>query len=86
MKARSRFRLYGANKTPMLTLANNDQLRRQVYRDLFKVHLDTGIIDEIRSSTNGNFVLGSVHFKDEIASMLQRRVVPLKAGRPTKAE
>ncbi len=40
------------------------------------------MMDDIRRSTNGNYVLGSDRFKDEVATMLNRRVVPGKVGRP----
>lgn len=39
-------------------------------------------MDEIRGATNGNFVLGSTRFQDEMAGMLKRRVVHGVAGRP----
>jgi len=46
--------------------------------------MDTDVINDIRSSTNGNYVLGNERFKDEISVELKRRVVPGKAGRPVK--
>jgi len=42
------------------------------------------LIDEIRSSTNGNYVLGNDRYKKEIESMIKRRVSPGKAGRSVK--
>jgi putative transposase len=48
------------------------------------MHLEPGLLKEIRSSTNGNYVLGNDRFKKEIADMLNRRVTPGKAGRPVK--
>ncbi len=69
-----------------LALSKDDPSRRQVYRDLFKSHIDNDIIKEIRNSTNGNFVLGSERFKEEVSMMLKRRVTPLKAGRPFKVD
>jgi len=67
-----------------LHLGRTDVYRREAYRDLFKAHIDPELLSEIRSSTNGGFVLGSDRFKDEISSMLKRRVVPGKQGRPVK--
>ncbi|MBI4006647.1 MAG: transposase [Gammaproteobacteria bacterium] len=54
------------------------------YRSLFKAHLDSSTINEIRKATNGNYVLGNDRFKDEIEDRLQRRVTPGKSGRPAK--
>jgi len=48
--------------------------------------MEPGLVDQIRKATNGNFVLGDNRFKDEISKALGRRVVPGKAGRPTKRE
>jgi len=56
--------------------------RENAYRDLFKYKLDDGMVDDIRQATNGNFALGSDKFKDEVAAVLGRRVVPGKSGRP----
>jgi len=46
--------------------------------------MNSNILDEIRNSTNGNYVLGNDRFKDEISNLLKRRVSPGKAGRPVK--
>ena len=59
-------------------------LRREAYHGLFKVQMNTEVIDDIRASTNGNYVLGNERFKDEVSAILKRRVVPGKAGRPVK--
>jgi len=67
-----------------LALATCKQIRRQVYRDLLNTHLDPDVVNEIRASTNGNFALGSERFKQELSTMLNRRVIPAKAGRPFK--
>ena len=67
-----------------LSLDSTDESRRQAYRGLFRSHMDAELIDEIRHATNGNFALGNEQFKQKIAKMLQRRVTPLKAGRPLK--
>jgi len=69
-----------------LALAECNQSRQQVYRDLFNVHIDSDVINDIRTSTNGNFALGSERFKEEISTMLKRRVIPAKAGRPFKTK
>ena len=59
-------------------------MRINHYRKLFKAHLEPGLLDDIRKSTNGNYVLGDSRFKEEIANMLKRRVEPGRAGRPIK--
>jgi len=69
-----------------LRLGATDESRRENYRGLFKAHLYPELLTEIRRATNGNFVLGSERFKDEVAQMLKRRVVPGKSGRPVVKE
>ncbi len=63
-------------------LNRDPQARRHAYRQLFRAHMDSKLIDEIRAATNGNFVLGNDRFKNEVAGMLERRVVAGKPGRP----
>ena len=65
-------------------LGISDKEGLKLYRALFETHLEPGMLDEIRASTNGNYVLGNKRFKQEIAKMLKRRVTPGKAGRPEK--
>lgn len=64
-------------------LGRSDQARRDAYRALF-VGPDAAAMNEIRLATNGGFVLGADRFQAEIARMVGRRVVPGKAGRPTR--
>ena len=56
--------------------------RRRHYRHLFDAHLDEQAVADIRSATNGNYVLGNKRFQDEIEKMLGRRVTQGKSGRP----
>lgn len=65
-----------------LKLAGNQIDRQERYRELFRQHLAPRLVDEIRSSTNGNYALGSPVFQERIANALGRRVTPGKAGRP----
>jgi putative transposase len=58
--------------------------RQAAYRALFRHQLDDGLVDEIRSATNGNYVLGTSRFQDEVANALGRRVTRGRAGRPKK--
>lgn len=56
--------------------------RQAAYRELFRYQLDIGVVDEIRKATNGNYVLGSSKFAEQISEALGRRVTMGKAGRP----
>lgn len=67
-----------------ISLGQTDEERQIAYRELFRNELEAGVIDEIREATNGNFTLGNSRFKQEISTMLGRRVTPGKAGRPRK--
>ena len=60
----------------------SEKARQERYRELFRVNLEPGLIDEIRRATNGNFALGNEQFKEQISEMLGRRASPGKAGRP----
>lgn len=69
-----------------LDLGKTEEERQVAYRELFRFHLEPGIIDSIRKATNGNFVGGSERFQDEIAQALGRRVTPGVSGRPRKQQ
>ena len=56
----------------------------RAYRELFRHHLDPGIVDEIRTATQGNYALGSDRFKQQVEAALGRRAVRGVAGRPRK--
>ena len=58
--------------------------RQAAYRELFRYELEPGIVDKIRRATNGNFVLGSERFAAEVATVIGRRALPGKPGRPRK--
>jgi putative transposase len=66
------------------SLAADEQGRQAAYRELFRYQLDPGLVDEIREATNGNYVLGSSRFQEEVAKALGRRVVRGRSGRPKK--
>jgi putative transposase len=67
-----------------VSLGSSDETRKAAYRALFRYALEPGQIDEIRRATNGNFVLGNGLFAAEVASVLGRRAIPGKGGRPRK--
>ncbi|MDO9598384.1 MAG: transposase [Azoarcus sp.] len=56
--------------------------RCTAYRELFRHQLATGLVDEIRKATNGNFALGDHGFAAASAAAIGRRVTPGKSGRP----
>lgn len=70
---------------PLYTALGPGQSERSsAYRELFRYELDPGVIDEIRSATNGNFALGGSRFADEVAAALGVRAQRGKGGRPKK--
>jgi putative transposase len=72
---------------PLYTgLGRDTGLRQEAYRELFRYQLDPGLVDQIRTATNGGFVLGTKRFQQEIASMLGRRTWRGSPGRPTKSD
>ena len=52
------------------------------YRELFRTHLEAGMVHAIRDSTNQELVLGRDDFKDRIEQMIARKTRPGKSGRP----
>ena len=66
-------------------LGRDAQTRQAAYKELFRYELDPGMIDQIRTATNGNYALGNDLFKAQIAAALGRRVEAGKAGRPKRA-
>ena len=66
-------------------LGEADGARAETYRELFRHQLDPGLVDQIRSATNGNYALGSPRFAAEVERVLGRRVIRGKPGRPKQA-
>ena len=69
-----------------LALGANPEGRQAAYRELFRYHLEPGLVDAIRRATNGNFALGNERFGEQIASALGRRAQPGRSGRPKGKE
>jgi putative transposase len=67
-------------------LGRSIQKRQAAYRELFRYELDPGLVDEIRSATNGGYVLGTERLQKEIAEMLGRRTWRGSPGRPIKSK
>lgn len=65
-----------------LSLGKTTDERLMNYRALFKSHLEEAMIAEIREAVHKGLALGSNRFKEQIAQKYNRRVVPMKAGRP----
>lgn len=91
-----RWSSYGANAhglssaiieaNPLYTqLGETADLRASAYRELFRYQLDPGLVDQIRSATNGNYALGNARFASEVEQTLGRRAVRGKAGRPKRS-
>lgn len=65
-----------------LSLGKEASDRQYRYRALFRHHVETEMINEIRQSVNKGLVLGSGHFKDEIEQLTGQRARPGHMGRP----
>jgi putative transposase len=66
-------------------LGRTPESRVASYRELFRSHLEPGLVDEIRQATNGNYVMGSERFQLEVATAPGCRVTRGMPGRPGKA-
>ena len=67
-----------------LKLGASSNERIENYRELFRAHVDSIPINDIRAATNKGLALGSERFKDEIESLYGRRVRQGIMGRPKK--
>lgn len=67
-------------------LGSGSAQRAEAYRSIFNDRLSPGLIEQIRSSTNGIYVLGDQKFASEIAHALGKRVSQGVSGRPKKYE
>ena len=67
-------------------LARIDNERREVYRALFRAHVDEALTEEIRSATNGNYALGGLKFQKQIEKALGQRAIRGVAGRPVETD
>ena len=62
------------------------ETRLTAYRELFKVHMDSSQILEVREVLNRELVLGRNDFKEKIEEMTIRQTWPGVVGRPRVSE
>lgn len=55
------------------------------YREMFGAELAPDVVEEIRSTTNSGYALGSMTFRIGVSRVLGRRVEPGEPGRPRRA-
>ncbi len=67
-----------------LALGKTKEERLENYRALFKAHVDTELLKEIRESINKGLALGSKQFTKQVEALTDQRVTAKKAGRPKK--
>lgn len=68
-----------------LALGGSADKRQAAYRVLFDAALGEKTLEEVRSSINKAWVLGSEHFKSKIAAQLNRHASPLPKGGDRKS-
>ncbi len=66
-------------------LGDNDEIRRQRYRDLFACAIDAAALNEIRETVNKGWALGSERFKQEAEALLALKVSPQLRGGDRKS-
>ena len=64
-----------------LALDADPRRRQSAYRALVDDGLSDSMLDDIRSATNGGWVLGTKRFREEIAALLGRRTQAGRRGR-----
>lgn len=80
---------YDALITPhcMYHAFGQDDITRQTqYRSLFAAQIDEMSLAQMREATNKAWVLGSEHFKQKIATQLNRRIDKLAKGGDRKSD
>jgi putative transposase len=63
-------------------LGGSDDERKACYRELFRNHIDSDTVHQIRDALNQELVLGRSYFKDRIEEMSNRQTRPGNPGRP----
>jgi putative transposase len=71
---------------PEFVALSEDAIRRRdVYRDLFDDAIETSLVGEIRSATQGGYPLGSDGFKATLALTAGRKIERQRVGRKQKS-
>ena len=65
------------------SLGSSIEERQRSYRSLFSEVVDSEVFDDIRKATQSGLAFGSDTFKDQIETVFERRVRPVKPGRKT---
>jgi putative transposase len=65
-------------------LGGSEAERQQAYRGLFRVHVDVGQLKQIRDAWQTGTTLGIHRFKEQVETMLGRKVGQARRGRPKK--
>ena len=69
-----------------LALGKTREERLKNYRELFKAHVDSALLKEIRACVNKGLALGNERFTSQIEALTKQRVTARKPGRPRKKE
>ena len=64
-----------------LALGQTKDERLNNYRELFKTHIETELLTEIRENINKGLALGNEQFTTQIENLTKRRITARKAGR-----
>jgi putative transposase len=64
-----------------LALGATADERRRAYRAICRDAIPESVLAEIRAATNTRWALGSQEFRDDVAKLIHRRVVPAAKGR-----
>ena len=70
--------------TLYLALGKTKKERLKNYRELFKTHIGTELLKDIRNGVNKGLALGNDQFTQEIEALTNKRITPRKPGRPKK--
>jgi putative transposase len=67
-----------------VALGRDAESREAAYRELFRHHLETGVLNEIRMAVHQSQPVGSSRFLDTIERMTGQRREPKPRGRPRR--
>ncbi|KAF0192040.1 MAG: transposase [Gammaproteobacteria bacterium] len=67
-----------------LALAKSANQRKEAYRALFKAHVDTDDIKQIRAAWQTGTPLGNEYFKEKVEARLKTKIGQARRGRPSK--